>query len=473
MAKTSRRQFIAAGAASILLPSTLMGCKQDGSIQTTVDSGDTGDTGDTGEVIPQIAFEPEALVEDATRFPLALQAGGMRPTSALLTTWTPQGGPVMLRVWQPVDDGMVDLFHESIVEPEPGGFLRAEVEGLPEGAWLEWGFFPVDSDDQPIGRSLLARFRTALPEDSLEPVTLAMTACNGSGNAPWPALQATAELDYDLFCHLGDMAYNDGAETLEEYRSSWREFLSGDGFRQAYAKAGLYAVWDDHEFDNDWNPESMDPDQIEAAKQAFFEHVAAERASDGTSWMSYRWGKTAEFFVLDCRSERKPSTRNDPDAEYISAEQLDWLVRGLNESPCHFKVVLNSVPITNMPLIWDVAASDRWEGYRDQRQAFLDAVDDLAIDNLWLLSGDFHVCFVSKLEPNGDKRSDNVHEIAVTGGNINPLGESLFGGQFLYNTSQPRALTLRFDPEADSVEVTFIDPDDGSVAWSESLSYST
>lgn len=434
---------------------------------------DSGDTGSLLPSAPEVEFDVDAVSEDATRFPLTVQAGAMRPHSALLATWSTQAGEVLLRVWQPLEPGLVAMYVDELVEPDEDGFFRIEVDGLEAGEWYEYAFLPTDSDGEPVARSLVGRFRTALAEDALEPLTVALSACNGGGNSPWPALQHTADLEVDLFCHLGDIAYNDGAESLEEYRESWRGYLSGDGFRKAFANSGLYAVWDDHEFDNDWNPETMSPTQIEAAKRSFFEHIAAERAEDGTSWTSYRWGRTAEFFVLDCRSERKPSTREDSNAEYISAAQLAWLTDALAESPCHFKVILNSVPITNMPLVWDLAAADRWEGYAAQRTALLDAIDDLAIDNVWFLSGDFHVCFVSTLSPDPSRRSERIHEIAVTGGNNNILGDTLaWDDQFLFSTSRARTATVRFDPQADEVEVVFADPADGSTDWSEKLSYS-
>ncbi|TNE91179.1 MAG: hypothetical protein EP330_05915 [Deltaproteobacteria bacterium] len=430
------------------------------------------DTGEPGPVVPELAFSADDLEQDDTRFPLAVQAGAMRPNSVLLTTWTPQTGQVLLRVWQPLDDGVVALWAEQLLEPDADGFLRVDVTGLAAGEWYQYAFMPVDSDGAPVSRSLVGRVRTALDEDALEPLTVALSACNGASNRPWPALLATAELDADLFCHLGDMAYNDGAQTLAEYRESWRDYLSGEGFRQAYARCGLYAVWDDHEFDNDWNPETLDAAQIDAAKQAYFEHVAAERASDGTVWRSYRWGRTAEFFLLDCRSERKPSTRTSDEAEYVSHAQLQWLLEALEASPCHFKVILNSVPITDMPLIWDAAAYDRWEGYRAQRDALVEALEQ--VDNVWFFSGDFHVCFVSTLARSPSTKAGAIHEIAVTGGHNNVLGDSLTIGsdQFAYATSRARAVTVRFDPEADEVEVSFVDPADGSVDWAQTLSYS-
>ena len=64
-------------------------------------------------------------------------------------------------------------------------------------------------------------------------------------------------------------------------------------------------------------------------------------------------------------------------------------------------------------------------------------------------------------------------EIAVTGGNSNPLGESLnwfYADQFPYSASSARTVLLTFDPDADTVAVKFIDPDDGSLDYGETLS---
>lgn len=471
MARPNRRQLLL-GSTAVLVTACRPGAVVLGG-DTGVD--DSGDSGEPGPIVPEVAFEPDAIPEDGARFPLTVQAGAMRPSSAMVATWLATvGGEVSLRVWQPLGVGTVSLWIDEVVSPDSDGFLRVQVDGLADGEWYFYAFLVLDGEGEPTARSLVGRFRTAPAPGSLEPVSVAISACNGSGNSPWPAMRRIADQQVDLICHLGDMAYNDGAQTLEEYRASWRDYLSGEGFRTAYAHCGLYAAWDDHEFDNDWNPETMDPAQIEAAKQSFFEHVAAERAADGTSWMSYRWGDTAEFFVLDCRSERKPSSRNEATAEYVSHAQLQWLIDALADSPCHFKVVLNSVPITDMPLLWDVASADRWEGYAAQRDALLEALDAPERANVWFLSGDFHVCFVSTLANNPNSQSGRIHEIAVTGGNNNLLGDTLTIGseQFAYGSSRARTCTLVFDPGADQVTVRFIDPDSGDVDWEQVLSYS-
>jgi phosphodiesterase/alkaline phosphatase D-like protein len=147
---------------------------------------------------------------------------------------------------------------------------------------------------------------------------------------------------------------------------------------------------------------------------------------------------------------------------------MEFLKARLLESPCHFKVIMNSVPITNMPGVWDFLASDRWEGYPSSRNELMQFIDDNDIRNVWFLAGDFHVCFVSRLEPSGTNRSALVREIAVSSGNTNILGDTLAEPQFAFGSQNPHGLLVTFDPAADAVNVRFID-ESGADAYNESL----
>lgn len=412
-----------------------------------------------GEIID---FDPEALDYDEELFPLAVMAGEMRPESVMLAVYIDDAQPKTLRVWLPTDTpGQVELVKEMEVAPNADGYLKVSVDGLCPGTWYRYGYFTSDGQSF-LGRSLLGEVRTAIAEDSLEPVVVAMSACNGS-SFDWPALDRTAEEYYDVFCHLGDMAYNDGAFSTEEYRDRWKQYLSAQGFKDVYGLAGLYATWDDHEItdNSDFDRETNDPNELEKksnALNAYFEVLPIEGGEGNFQlWRSFRWGLTAEFIVLDCRYERLPSQ-----GEYMTQAQMDWLKQTLLDSPCHFKVILNSVPITNMPFIWDIAASDRWEGFPDSRSELLNFIDDEQIENIWFISGDFHVCFVSRIESMGANLAARTREIAVTGGNTNILGSSLtLSGHFDYGVGQPRGCVLTFDPSTDSVNCRFINPDGG------------
>lgn len=444
--------------------------------ETTIDETTVGDTTSTttgdelcaGELLD---FDPDSLPIDAQTFPLAVMAGEMKPTSVMLTAAIADAAPKTLRVWRTTDTpGVVDLVHEAEVVPSPEGLVKLTVDGLCPGTWYRYGYFAGDGETF-TARSIVGEVRTAIADDALEPLTIAMTACNGS-SLDWPALAVTADEYYDIFCHLGDMAYCDGSETLAEYRAVWREYLGAAGFKAVLSRAGLYATWDDHEIDDNSNfdRETMNPSELarrQNAMDAYFEVMPIDAEGPNYQlWRSFRWGLSAEIIVLDCRYERRPSMD-----QYISPAQMAFLKDRLQNSPCHFKVVMNSVPITNMPLAWDVAANDRWEGYPGQRDEVLAFINQHQITNVWFLSGDFHVCFVSRLDTGSDLAS-RTREIAVTGGNENPIPEfltQLDPPRFDYGVHRARACVLVFDPEADAVNVRFLDPQTGEDLYNETL----
>lgn len=450
----------------------------------TTDASSSGSTGDAADMGAQpdacagevVSFAPDELTQDLGRFPLAVMAGAVRQESVLLHSFSETSEEALLRVWQPGEEpGTVRLIRELTVTPDDQGFLRQLVDGLCPGQWYRYGFFAVEQG-APVARGILGEFRTAPVDDALEPLTIAITSCNDTDNRPWPALLVTSDEYYDLFLHLGDMAYNDGDMTLADLRASWKDYLRveeggvAQGMALAYARAGLYCTLDDHEVVNDFDPETIDPQRLQDALTAYFEAIPVTDQPMGFRvWQSFRWGKTAEIIVLDCRTERLPSTRLTDDPIYISKEQMAWLKERLTTSPCHFKIIMNSVPITDMPAIpWDLLPNDRWEGYAAQRAELLTFIATQDIRNVWFLSGDFHTCFVSQVQPGSEGALGKTREIAVTGGNTNTLGDFLEPPQFAFGTSQAHGCVLTFDPAADEVMVRFIDAD-GQDAYSATL----
>lgn len=451
----------------------------------TTGDATTGDetTGDTttgeaehcgGELID---FDADAVMEDLSRFPRAVLAGAMRPVSVVLCSHSGVSEAAVLRVWQPGERaGQVRLISEVELMPDEEGGLRHTVTGLCPGQWYRYGFF-AGEDGAWTGRSILGEFRTALADDVSEALTVAISACNHIENRPWPALLTQADEYYDVFLHLGDMAYNDSSMDAAAYRASWHNYLlalqdgEASGMALAFARAGVYATLDDHEITNNFNPETIDPARLDAALRAYHAAIPLTDEADTLQvWRSFRWGRSVEFFVLDCRTERLPSTAETQNPIYVGPAQMQWLKDGLAASPCTFKVILNSVPITNMPALpWDVAANDRWEGYGVQRFELLDHIHTEDIRNVWFVSGDLHVCFVGRIEPGAEGLLGSMQEVAVTGGNTNVLGDFLPDDQYAFGSSRAHALFMTFDPEAEAVHVRFVDPVTGEDAYSETL----
>ncbi len=434
---------------------------------------DTGGPSDDCEA-ESIEWTPAAVPLDEAVFPLAVMSGEMKTESVMFTLYVPDGAPKTFRVWRPgPSDTTVFLIHEEVVVPNAAGFVKFTVEGLCAGTWYEYGYFVGEGEDF-TARSRIGNVRTAIADDTVEPLVVALISCCGS-SLDWPAVGRTNQEYFDAILHLGDMAYNDGMETLAEYRANWRDWMSTPDYRNLFANAGVYATWDDHEIDDNsgFDRETMDPAELlrrQNAMDAYFELVPIDaEGPDYRLWRSFRWGLTAEIIVLDCRYERRPSL-----GRYISEEQMAFLEDRLLNSPCQFKIVMNSVPITNMPVQWDIAGGDRWDGYPEDRARVRDFVNDNDLDNVWFVSGDFHCTFLSRLEPQGDDTFSRIREVSCASGNSNPIPNGLLGfnpPHFDYGINQPRGCIMEFDPEDNTVTLRFIHPDTGNDAYFVTMTY--
>lgn len=417
-----------------------------------------------------VAVDPLAPAQDDALFPLGVQAGDMTSSSVVLWTHSADAEKKRLRVWRDsATPGHVRVAFEGEATPVDGA-VKVKVEGLGAG-WYRYAFY----DDAWTKRGPAGRFRTAFAEDDSRPLVIAGLSCANTKKAPFVALEmaATEEEAPDVVCHLGDMSYNDDLETIDEYRAKWRETLSDPGYRKLYAMAGLYATWDDHEIGNNYDPETWaveQPERLAAAKQTYFEHVAVERLPDDRLWKSRRWGKAAELFVLDSRSERRPSTRTTDDPIYVSKEQLAWLKDAVVDSPCHFKVILTSVPITALTGLWTTADADRWVGYAAQRKDLLDHLTSNDVTGVVFLTGDFHCSFITRVEPEGP--ASKYWEIAMgptaafapnpiavlTDAGYIPREENFPTKTFLFGSGTTESTTtLKLDPLNDRIHVRIVD----------------
>lgn len=412
-----------------------------------------------------IDFVPAAIALSEALFPQTVSSGAMTSGSAMLWTRAEGASALVLRVWRELgSQTQVALVHERTVDVSASGNVKLTVTGLAPATWYSYAFFSSDLTQ----RSPIGRVRTAFPDDWKEPLTIGATSCASYRYRPFKPLVTLSKQPMDLWLHLGDVSYNDGADSLPTFRSKWQEQLKDPGYRALMPSAGAYLVWDDHDIANNFDPEALGPTHplLVDGKAAFRETLPVE---EDRAWRSYRWGQTAEFFLLDLRMERKPSTRTTPDAQFISPEQLAWLKQGLTDSPCHFKVVLSSVPMSALPPPSWGGSADRWEGYAAQREALLSFIDAQALENVWFISGDIHVGTIMRLEKVGPRRK--YFEVCVgPAGNINPLTLVLEPGQeankkivfppeqFLYASGAFQATTLTFDPKANSVRVQFFDP---------------
>lgn len=432
--------------------------------------GDDGASPDAAPDAAPIPVDPPERVVEVPEFPLGVSAGDLAGTRGLLWTRYTGGGALACAAWRMDGEVYVEELAQISAMPADGGFVHVAIEGLAPGVRYRYAFFEITAGAR-TGRSRIGSFRAPIADDALEPLTFGAISCTKDSHPTDPLQRAADHGGLDAFLFLGDNVYADGATDAASYRVEYANHYGRAAHAALRAATGNYITWDDHEIVNDYNPETLDADHQAAAFGAFFEHnaVAKIAGNERRIWRSARWGRTLELFVLDTRSERLPSTRTSASAQYISTAQISWLEAGLAASPCVFKVIMNSVPITNMPLVWDAAQGDRWEGYAAQRTRLLSFIDDNAIAGVTWLSGDFHLAFISYVGTAGQPGATQREILVGPGGqNANVLAGTLNQPQFAWASGTNNFTKLLFDPTARSVTVTYINAS-GQPFYSSSL----
>ena len=346
---------------------------------------------------PETLWEPEGAI-DETRFPSGIQVGDAGPTSAILSVWM-SGEEAVIRSARAIDD-------EWIEEAEPIAIERSGVRARVEltGLTADTAYCVFASDEE--GRSRVTRFRTAVGAGGWRQLTIGATSCLRR-NQPWANMSHVAAAKPDLFMLLGDTVYADRADNLEEYQAYWAAALTTQGLMDVSASTSLIATWDDHEVINDFEGLNTPTERKEVALEAFREAIPQRVGDEGGMWRKLSWGDTADIFVLDARGER------DGEAQYLSPEQMEWLKRELINSAARFKLIMNSVPITDYINIFGAAfKDDRWQGYPDQRGEILDHIVGNEIEGVLWITGDFHLCTASRIDPEGGVAAD-LWEIMV------------------------------------------------------------
>lgn len=447
---------------------------------------------DGGELVDFVA---EDITHDREVFSVLVQSGSMTKDAAIVWTYVEDNQPKRLRIWRETPEaGQIALVFDDTVTPTDG-FIKERIGGLAPKTEYHYAFFTMEGDT-PQSRSMIGRFKTAFPEGCLAPIVIGGTHGTNFNKQPFKALEITSTYDLDMFIHLGDYSYNDSAVLadgrfreevkIEDYRALWRRTLDDEGFRRLLSATGQYIVRDDHEVcDNSClEAEKFREDILHTGLNSFLENTPVE-ASDGYKfWRSYRWGDTAEIFVLDCRTERKPETRESEQAVYIGQAQMDWLKEELASSEAHFKIILNSVPITLFDHhIW-LMQHDRWQGYQAQREEILSHIIDAGVENVWWLTGDFHLGSVNRIQSSGAYASMWEIMMGPGGNDGNPIWPMVNGQmelfppeevvppeQFDFFYGEKATTIVTFDPIRDNVHIRFFDAETGEVLYDKKLQW--
>lgn len=329
------------------------------------------------------------------------------------------------------------------------GVLQRTLSGLAE----DTAYTGVVTSADGARRSEVFRFRTATGASAHRVLRIGATSCLGSANPGWANLGFAAAESLDAFLLLGDTVYADGSVTVDDYRAFWKRALSTDTLRATLNSAGLVATWDDHEVDNNWTlGVDVTVEQVQAATAAFREALPQGQGPGGALWRKVSWGAILDVFVLDVRGERDLEA-----GQILSPTQLAWFIEALGASTARFKVVMTSVHFTDhQDLFGSLQASDRWQGFPEQRQAALEAA--LAVPGVLWLTGDMHYGGVCRVAPAGQPGFEQFEVAAGPSGSF--LNELVAfyepSEQYLTFIADWSWCLLELDPGTGQVRVQFI-----------------
>jgi hypothetical protein len=311
------------------------------------------------------------------------------PSSVATAVLEPEAASFLVAVWTrlPAPEATLEVRTAGVLMREApvalaGGIGVGEIGGLTADTPYE---VTIVVGDLRLGPH---RVRTAPRPDDPRPVRVAIWA----DVDPNPAFasgmcDALAAEDPELHISLGDFPYTDNgppAQTVADYRARHVEVRTHPPVRGVLEACGLCAIYDDHEFRNDWDAQRVatERDRYAAAMQAWDEFFPL-RTTGEVKYRSWRWGAHLECFLLDCRRFRSANAApDDAQKTMLGATQRRWLLDGVTRSSATFKLILTSVPL-------DFGiGDDHWATFTTERDAMFAAL--VGTPGVLFISGDQH-----------------------------------------------------------------------------------
>jgi alkaline phosphatase D len=339
--------------------------------------------------------------------------------------------------WQVAEDERFrKIVREGAVQarPESSHAVHVDVRGL--RPWREyWYRFRVGSRLSPVGRTKTA----PAPDAAVPELTVAFASCQAWWEGWYTAHADLAKRNHDLVVFLGDYIYEFGIDrgvrphsgedyvtretvTLDEYRNRYASYKMDPDLQAAHASAPWVVTMDDHEVVNNWADEahpSAPPAQFLVRRanafRAYWEHMPLRLAPSGSNLQLYRrfrYGRLAEFSVLDTRQYRSdqaygdgskapgPETK-DPSRTLTGDDQEKWLLDGWSASRSRWNVLAQQNALARLDVkdgSGILVPMDTWDGYEASRDRVLGGAHQRKLSNLVSIGGDLHRSVASELK---------------------------------------------------------------------------
>ena len=234
--------------------------------------------------------------------------------------------------------------------------------------------------DDGLATSPVGSFRTAPMPDANIPVSFVF-----SGDVsykdwendiwlvadPFDIFRFMDETEPDFFISLGGWPDATAASVPSGYHSAYRLTRDREQIWDFLRDTPLYALLDDDEVHDDWDPEyaAANPTEVAYGLEVWGQWFPFHEQIEGERYRRYRWG-SLEFFLLDTRTHRDSQIKFDDYRKTMLGEaQLEWLLTGLRNSEALFKFV-----VTSVPLDLSTNEGDSWTGYTYERDLIVDHI---------------------------------------------------------------------------------------------------
>ena len=336
----------------------------------------------------------------------------------------------------------------ALARPELGHSVHVEVTGLmPERPY--WYRFTAGRERSFVGRAVTTPAPGAQPDRA----RFAVAGCQHYETGFFTAHRRLAQeedLDF-VFCY-GDYIYESRGEQLRmtsegpvptvrehlgdepvdlaAYRRRYAQYKMDPDLQAAHLAAPWFAVWDDHETDNNWASQTAQDDvppevfalRRQAAAQAYYEHMPLRASAFpiGTAIQIYRqarYGNLLDLNLLDTRQYRTDQPCgdrwnveceqiNDPNAQMMGERQHDWLMDNVARSESLWQVIAQQVMVMDLDRRPgdDVTYNlDSWAGYRAPRERMLEGLHQRKPGHIVILTGDEHRHYAGEVQIDGQR----------------------------------------------------------------------
>lgn len=292
--------------------------------------------------------------------------------------------------------------------------------------------------------SMVGRTRTA-PEVSSDQLKFAVVSCSNYQAGYFNAYRAISQQkDLDAVIHLGDYIYEYGAGegtygyddsrsdrahipdteilTLADYRTRYSLYRLDSDLQAAHQQHPFIPIWDDHESANDAyangaenHNEGEGSWEVRKAisKKVYFEWMPIREQVNEAIYRTISYGDLADMILIDTRLEGRDKQINDvtnpalyaPDRTLLGNNQETWLKEQLLNSRAKWKVIANQVIFSEFHVGWAASGLgqspealesqflDIWDGYPAERNSLIDFIGTNDLDDVVILTGDFHSTF--------------------------------------------------------------------------------